>query len=73
MREAWGVPLATTTGYAEGITVIELFATKDLAIAFRDGYATNRFDRIYSVTKFVIWDGPIRPIIPTKEREGEKK
>lgn len=47
------------TGQAEGIIVIELFDTEELATAFRDGYVTNhgRHDRTYNVTKFRIWDG----------------
>ena len=54
---AWGVT-RFDAGTTEGITVIELFATEDLATAFRDGYATNN-DGQYRVTKFRIWDGPI--------------
>lgn len=61
--DIWGVTRhpATSTGNAEGITVIELFATEALAIAFRDGYKTRRRspDWLYGVTKFKVWDGPI--------------
>jgi len=57
MTEAWGVT-RFEPGLPEGITVIELFTTEDLATAFRDGYATNHGGQ-YGVTKFRIWDGPI--------------
>jgi len=60
-RTVWGVTLhpATFAGQDEGITVIELFDTEDLATAFRDGYAAKRPTRMYRVTKFRVWDGPI--------------
>jgi hypothetical protein len=56
MTEAWGVT-RFEEGATEGITVIELFATEDLATAYRDGRAT-RTGRDYGVTRFNIWDGP---------------
>jgi hypothetical protein len=59
-RTVWGVTVhPAQTGQKEGITIIELFDTAELATAFRDGYATQRPTRMYSVTKFAVWDGPI--------------
>lgn len=73
-RTVWGVTVhpATMTGQAEGITIIELFDTADLATAFRDGYATKRPTRMYNVTKFTVWDGPIanHGLPSTKQTRG---
>lgn len=58
-QNVWGV---TKRGADEGITVIELFTTEDLATAFRDGYVVRLGDPnvIYGVTRFTVWDGPMR-------------
>jgi len=53
LSEVWGVTRFNDTD--EGILILELFATEDCAIAFRDGYATKHTDRRYNVTKFKVW------------------
>lgn len=58
MTDVWGVTYFID-GSDEGVSVIELFDTEDAAIAFRDGYTTNRTDRRYGVTKFKVWNAPL--------------
>jgi len=53
----WGVT-NFIDGADEGISIIELFATKDLATAFRNEYDIHRPGQ-YGVTKFKVWDEPM--------------
>jgi len=53
VSEVWGVTYFID-GSDEGISIIELFATKAAAEAFRDRYHGRR-DRRYGVTRFEVF------------------